>query len=77
MTALKGGPMIDNNKPGTTRTLMLAALMMMPFPAPGQEAGSADIDVEEIIVTSQRREQRREDHAGNIALLTAEEMLPA
>ncbi len=74
MTALKGGPMIDNNKPGTTRTLMLAALMMMPFPAPGQEAGSADIDVEEIIVTSQRREQRREDHAGNIALLTAEEI---
>jgi len=63
--------MIEINKPGTMRRILIAALILLPFPAPAQAAGAADADVEEIIVTSQRREQRRQDHAGNIALVGA------
>ena len=66
--------MIEINQPGTTRTILLAALIVLPFQAPAQEAGAADADIEEIVVTSQRREQRRQDHAGNIALLGADEI---
>ena len=66
--------MIEINGPGTTRALLFAALLSMPSVAPAQDAGVADTDIEEIIVTSRRREQQREDHAGNIALLNAEEI---
>ena len=66
--------MIETNQPGTRRTILFAALLGMPFAAPAQQVNGADAAIEEIVVTSQRREQSREDHAGNIALLNADEI---
>lgn len=61
--------MIDFEKPWMTR--LLAALLLSPLPATAAEPGSADSEIDEIVVTSQRREQPRAEHAGNIALLDA------
>ncbi len=66
--------MIEINQTGTMRTILFVALLAMPFPVAAQATGTAVSGIEEVIVTSQRREQKREDHAGNIALLSAVEI---
>lgn len=58
--------------PGMTRGALLAALCLSPMPTTAADPAGLQDEVEEIVVTSQRRQQPRSEHAGNIALLGAE-----
>ena len=61
--------MIEFEKPRMTRRIILAALLLSPFLAEAVETDSPKGIIDEIVVTSQRREQPLFEHAGNIALI--------
>lgn len=59
--------MIEFRQPGTMAWMLLASAALRQEAAAATDPATVEID--EVVVTSQRREQPRSEHAGNIALL--------
>ena len=66
--------MMDTRHTGTTAILLVAAALAHPAAADSAGAGSADIPIEEVVVTSQRSAQAIADHAGNITAMGGDEI---
>lgn len=67
--------MIDTRQTGTMAILLLAAAFCCPAVAQtGAEANSGDRLIEEVVVTSQRREQPLADHVGNISVMDSDDI---
>ena len=59
--------MIESKK--SRKTHLLVALLLLPGALMAAESDRENDDIEEIVVTNQRRDQPRFEHAGNITLL--------